>query len=61
MPVCVLICGYWGLAGRVLYFILKIRFLSLRCVIPVVCRKTHGEVNISHESTTMIVWIYDGI
>jgi len=33
----------------------------LRCVIPVVCRKTKGEVNISHENTTMVVWIYDGI
>ena len=30
----------------------------LRCVIPVVCRKTNGEVNISHENTTMVVWIY---
>jgi len=35
--------------------------LVLRCVIPVVCRKTSGEVNISHENTTMLVWIYDGI
>jgi len=32
----------------------------LRCVIPVVCRKTNGEVNISHENTTMVVWIYEG-
>jgi len=31
----------------------------LRCVIPVVCRKTNGEVNISHENTTMVFWIYD--
>jgi len=23
--------------------------------------KTNGEVNISHETTTMVVWIYDGI
>jgi len=23
--------------------------------------KTNGEVNISHETTTMAVWIYDGI
>ena len=22
---------------------------------------TNGEVNISHETTTMVVWIYDGI
>ena len=22
---------------------------------------TNGEVNISHENTTMVVWIYDGI
>jgi len=28
---------------------------------PVVCRKTNGEVNISHENTTMAVWIYDGV
>jgi len=33
----------------------------LRCVIPVVFRKTSGEVNISHETNTMVVWIYDGI
>jgi len=26
-----------------------------------VCRKTNSEVNISHENTTMVVWIYDGI
>jgi len=32
----------------------------LRCVIPVVCRKTNGEVNISHENTTIVVRIYDG-
>jgi len=24
-------------------------------------RKTNDEVNISHETTTMVVWIYDGI
>jgi len=33
----------------------------LRCVMPVVCRKTNGDVNISHETTTVVVWIYDGI
>ena len=33
----------------------------LRCVFPVVCTKTNGEVNISHENTTMAVWIYDGV
>jgi len=33
----------------------------LWCVIPVVWRETNGEVNISHENTTMVVWIYDGI
>jgi hypothetical protein len=33
----------------------------LRCVIPVVYRKSNGEVNISHENTTMVVWIYDGV
>jgi hypothetical protein len=33
----------------------------LMCVIPVVCRKTNGQVNTSHENTTMVVWIYDGI
>jgi len=26
----------------------------LRCVIPVVCRKTNGEVHISHENTTSL-------
>jgi len=26
-----------------------------------VCRKANVEVNISHETTTMVVWIYDGI
>jgi len=35
--------------------------IILRCVIPVVCRKTNGEVNVSHENTTMVVWIYDGV
>ena len=28
---------------------------------PVVCRRTNGMVNIDHENTTMVVWIYDGI
>jgi len=23
--------------------------------------QSNGEVNISHETTTMVVWIYDGI
>jgi len=23
--------------------------------------KTHGEVYISHENTSMVVWIYDGV
>ena len=23
--------------------------------------QTNGEVNISHETTTMVLWIYDGI
>jgi len=23
--------------------------------------KTNSEVNISHETTTMVIWIYDGI
>ena len=32
-----------------------------RFVIPVVCRKTNGEVNISHENITVVVWIYDGV
>ena len=35
--------------------------LRLRCVIAVVCRKTNGEVNISHENTTMVEWVYDGV
>ena len=33
----------------------------LRCFITVVCRKTNGEVNISHENTSMVVWIYDDV
>jgi len=33
----------------------------LRFVIPVVCRKIEAEVNISHENTTMVVRIYDGV
>jgi len=24
-------------------------------------RKTNGEVNISHENTTVVIWIYDGV
>jgi len=24
-------------------------------------RLANGEVNISHENTTMVVWIYDGV
>jgi hypothetical protein len=35
--------------------------IILRCVIPVVCRKTNGEVNISNENIITIVWIYDGV
>ena len=27
---------------------------------PLRVEKTNGEVNISHETTTMVVWIYDG-
>jgi hypothetical protein len=38
-----------------------IAIIILRCVIPVVCRKPNGEVNIGHENTTMVVWIYDGV
>ena len=26
-----------------------------------VVEKTNSEVNIGHETTTMVVWIYDGI
>ena len=33
----------------------------LRCVIPVVCRNINGDVNISHENTTVIEWIYGGV
>ena len=33
----------------------------LRCVIPVMCRKTDGGANISHENTNMVVRIYDGV
>ena len=36
-------------------------FLILRCAIPVVCRMTNGEINISHGNTTVVVWIYDGV
>ena len=35
--------------------------LVLKCVIPVVCRNTNGEVNISHENTIVLVWIYGGV
>jgi len=28
---------------------------------PLCVEKTNGEVDISHENTTMVVWIYDGI
>jgi len=28
---------------------------------PKCSEKTNSEVNISHETTTMVVWIYDGI
>jgi len=28
---------------------------------PLCVEKTNGEVNICHETTTMVVWIYDGI
>jgi hypothetical protein len=28
---------------------------------PLRVEKTDGEVNISHENTTMVVWIYDGV
>ena len=28
---------------------------------PFCVEKTNSEVNISHETTTMVVWIYDGI
>ena len=28
---------------------------------PLCVKKTNSEVNISHETTTMVVWIYDGI
>jgi len=27
----------------------------------VLVEETNSEVNISHETTTMVVWIYDGI
>jgi len=28
---------------------------------PVVSRKTNGEVIISHENTTIVVWVYGGV
>jgi hypothetical protein len=40
---------------------LKLKRVILRCIIPVVCIQTNGEVNISHENTTMVVWIYGGV
>jgi len=33
----------------------------LRCVTLVVCRKANGKVNIGHEDTTVVVWIYGGV
>jgi hypothetical protein len=39
----------------------QLLFGILKCVIPVARRKTDGEVNISHENTTMVVWIYGGV
>jgi hypothetical protein len=33
----------------------------VRARIKVLDRNTNGEVNICHENTTMVVWIYDGI
>jgi len=43
------------------FVVIVFNCVILRCVIPVVCRKADGEVNIGHETTTMLVWIYDGI
>jgi hypothetical protein len=43
------------------YRIAEHNFLILRFVISVVCSKTNVEVNISHESTAMVVWIYGGV
>ena len=28
---------------------------------PLCVEKTNSEVNVSHETTTVVVWIYDGI
>ena len=39
----------------------NIIFQLLRCVVPVVCRKTNVEVNIGHENTTVVVWICGGV
>ena len=36
-------------------------FVILMCVIPLCVEKTDSEINISHETTTMVVWIYGGI
>ena len=36
-------------------------FINSEVCHPCVCRKTNVEVNISHENTTMVVWIYDGV
>jgi hypothetical protein len=32
-----------------------------RITVTLVSDTTKGEVNISHENTTMVVWIYDGV
>jgi len=56
------VCLKCGLGfGTSLRWVEEEKIVILRCVIPVVCRKTNGEVNISHENTGMVVWIYDGI
>ena len=58
MFVCLFVCSLKGLCitdiGNSFSVILK-------CAIAVVCRKTNGEVNISQENTTVVVWIYDGV
>jgi len=42
-------------------YVCCVLYIVLRYVNPVVCRKTNGEVIISHENTTMIVWVYGGV
>jgi hypothetical protein len=39
---------------------IEINFMKFKFILEYVTR-TNGEVNISHENTTMVVWIYSGV